>query len=524
MAKIGIDFGTTNSLIVAYNKISNTFKYFTFDDGGVATPVSSTVWYHDNKIEVGSEARKNINRYASVDGHHFEKSIKLKIGQKNGINRFGRIVEPYLIAADILNKIKNLAEEQERVNPFGADLNRAIFTIPINFDGNQRKALRKAANTAGFEVETFIHEPFAAIIGYFFTKHETLSTEGVISKLSDLEGKYLLIFDWGGGTLDITVVKVTEGKMIEKGTAELTAKAGDKFDELIAFWAWNKFKGKYHSEFDEAFLEQKRKDNWDRILAIAEECKIGLTDQNTIPFIVRNIIEGYHIREKITRSDIEYLIKNIMQEASNEIDNAIREAGITDENIDQVLLTGGTCNIPAVQAKLKDKFGYRVNTVKNADLLIAQGAAVISEMNWTAFLAKNISIELSDNSFFEIFKKGTPVSSVDEGYESLDLVCTDHRGGIAKVIIVEEEEKQKDRNLATLKVPVLNYSNLNNFKDYPKARNEINLVATLDRDIVLKINAHSLLVHGEKESQEFSKLEESEVNQLCFGLKFENSN
>ena len=303
-------------------------------------------------------------------------------------------------------------------------------------------------------------EPFAAIIGYFFSNERTNSSQEVINELNDLGGKFLLTFDWGGGTLDITVVKVVKGKMIEIGTAELTGKAGDKFDEDIARWAWSKFLDKYGSMYNEAFLEQKRKDNWDRILAMAEYCKISLTTLTETPFIVRNIIEEKDIKETITRLDFENLIENTLLDACNEIDKAIKEAGIGDINIDQVLLTGGTCYIPAVQEKLKDKFGHKVNTVNHADLLIAQGAAVISEMGWLPFLTKDISIQLSDDSLYPIFEKNTNIAADGEAKKSEDLVCCDNRGGDAKIIIVEGDGQRKDRNLTVLKVPVLMIADL----------------------------------------------------------------
>lgn len=514
MAQIGIDFGTTNSLIVAYDKKRNQFFYFNFNKDNITQPIptSSTVWYYDNSITVGSEARENINRYAGIEGHHFEKSIKLKLGQEYGVNIFGKPVQPHIIAADILKHIKRVAIDEWKADKSGVDLNRAIFTVPINFNGIKRKSLRKAAREAGVEVTTFIHEPFAAIVGYFFTKEIANSTQDVITELENLDGKFLLTFDWGGGTLDITVVKVENGKMIEIGTAELTEKAGDKFDDDIAKWAWTKFLNKYGSKYNEAFLEQKRKDNWDRMLARAERCKINLSTINTANFNVDNIIDSIGISEVITRVDFEQLIENTLLDACNEIDKAIKEAHIGDINIDQVLLTGGTCYIPAIQERLKEKFGHKVNAVNNAELLIAQGAAVISEMGWLPFLTKDISIQLSDDSLYPIFEKNTNIAADKEAKKSEDLVCCDNRGGDAKIIIVEGSGQRKDRNLTVLKVPVLNDSR---FKD------DIKLDAILDKDIILKISARSLLVRGYKQPEDdYSVRKECEVHQLCFGLDF----
>jgi molecular chaperone DnaK len=513
MAQLGIDFGTTNSLFVAYDKETNQFSYFNFT-GNRPIPTSSTVWYHDNAIIVGSEARENINNYAGVEGHHFEKSIKLRLGQEYGVNIFGNIVQPYMIAADILRHIRRVAIEVWQADNAGVDVNRAVFTVPINFNGIQRQALREAAREAGIEVTTFIHEPFAAIIGYYFTRGIANNTEDVIAELRQLEGKFLLTFDWGGGTLDITVIKVEKGKMIEVGTAELTGKAGDKFDEDIANWAWTKFLNKYGSKYNEAFLEQKRKDNWDRMLARAERCKILLSTNESTNFLLPNIVDNLGISEQITRTDFRNLIVNTLLDACNEIDKAIKEAHIGGINIDHVLLTGGTSYIPVVQEKIKEKFGHKVSDVRDAELLIAQGAAVISEMGWLPFLTKDISIQLSDDSLYPIFEKGTNIAADNEARKSEDLICNDNRGGDAKIIIVEGSGQRKDRNLAIVKVPVLNHANFND---------DIKLDAVIDQNIILKISARSLIVRGYRQPEdEYSIVKSVEVHQLSFGLDFIN--
>jgi molecular chaperone DnaK (HSP70) len=514
MAKIGIDFGTTNSLFVAYDKTKNEFTYFNFS-GNHPIPTSSTVWYHDNSIIVGKEARENINNYAGVQGHHFEKSIKLKLGQEYGVNIFGEIVQPYKIASDIINHIKKVAINVWRADLAGVDINRAVFTIPINFDGNQRESLRKAASESGIKITTFIHEPFAAIIGYYFTRENAKNTRNInniINELDQLNGKYLLTFDWGGGTLDITAIKVENGKMIEVGTSELTGKAGDKFDEQIANWAWSKFLNKHGNKYNEAFLEQKRKHNWDKLLARAERCKILLSTNEKTNFLITNIIDNLHISEEITRAEFSNLIENTLIDACNEIDKAIKEANISDINIDHVLLTGGTCYIPAVQEKIIDKFGYKVNAIRDAELLIAQGAAVISEMGWLPFLTKDISIQLSDDSLYPIFESGTNIITDKVAAKSEDLICNDNRGGEAKIIIAEGIGQRKDRNLAILKVPVLNNANFND---------DIKLDAVIDQNIILKISARSLMVRGYRQPEdEYSTLKTTKIHQLSFGLDF----
>jgi molecular chaperone DnaK (HSP70) len=511
MAKLGIDFGTTNSIFVAYDQKTNQFTYFNFS-GDRPEPISSTVWYHDNLIEVGKVAREKINTFAGVDGHHFEKSIKSKLIQEYGVNVFGNMVQPYMIVAEILRHIKRIAVDDWAAVQAGVDINKAIFTVPINFNGIQRNAIRNAAREVGIEVITFIHEPFAAIVGYYFTKGIANTTGEIITEIHRLNGKFLLTFDWGGGTLDITVIKVENGKMIEVGTSELTGKAGDKFDEDIANWAWVKFLNKYGTKYNSAFLEQIRKDKWDAMLARAERCKILLSTNESTNFLVSNIVDNLHISEQITRKDFRHLIEDTLIEAVNEIDKAIKEAQLGDVNIDHVLLTGGTCYIPVVQEKIIEKFGHRVSSVRDAELLIAQGAAVIAEMGWLPFLTKDISLQLSDDSLYPIFENGTNIAVEANAMKSEDLLCTDNRGGDAKIIIVEGNGQRKDRNLAILKVPVLNHSRFND---------DIKLDAVIDQDIILKISARSLNVQGfRRPDDEYSIVKSVEVHQLSFGLDF----
>ena len=509
MSSIGIDFGTTNSLIVAYDRKKNEFTYFNFRDRGhVPVPTSSTVWYHDNQIEIGKKARDNINKFGDVEGHHFERSIKLKLGTAQHLNIFGSSVPPYSVAGTILARLKQVAIEKWNAKKAGADMTRAVFTVPINFSGNARRDLRRAANEAGIEVTTFIHEPFAAIIGYYFSKYSNETCDQVISRLNALEGKYLLTFDWGGGTLDVTVVKIQNGKMVELGTAELTNVAGDKFDEDIAQFAWNHFLDEYGSKYSPEYLETTRRKKWDRMIAIAEQCKLELSRRDSTEFILDSVTGGNEdIDFEITRQDFEKLICNALDLACNRIDDALRQAGIQDIDIYKVILTGGTCYIPAVKSRLIEKFGRRVEEVQMADFAIAQGAAVIAEMGWLPFLTKDIQIALSDGSFWPIFGSGKLIPVKKSESESAEFNCVDSRMKRAVVMVCEGMGQTRDKNLAVLNIPILGNS---------KFGDEIVVEAELDKDIVLTVKGHSKMAvsHG------CSIRKSTEITQLCFGLDF----
>lgn len=508
MPKLGIDFGTTNSLAVAYNKEKHKFHYFT-SLNGETTPIPSTVWYHDNKIEIGQLARENINKFSNVDGHHFEKSIKSSLGTDVNKYIFGKSVKPYEIASLIIKELKEIAIKNQ-AEEIGVDMSKAVFTVPINFSGKARNDLRKSANDAGIEVATFIHEPLAAIIGYYFSSIQT-SYDDVISKLHSLDNKYILVFDWGGGTLDITVVKVENGKMNEVGTAELTGIAGDEFDKKIVDFVWNKFCKKVSDKYSIAELEEIKNEKIDRLLSNAEKCKIKLSSVFETEYLVEVITEDDDISEIITQDDLKELLSDSLELADARISEALKAAGIADNEISHVLLTGGTCYIPSIQEKMKKRFGHRVEMVKDADLVIAQGAAVISELGWLPFLTKDISIELCDDSYWDMFEKGTPVGAEKDAVKSEVFTCVDQRNSIAKVIVCECSEKGKDKNLAVLNVPILGD---HRFGD------DIFIQGILDKDIVLTVKAHSKMVKGYGKDEEYSIQKTAKIHQLCFGLEF----
>lgn len=512
MAKVGIDFGTTNSVAVAYDSKKHQFTYFNYDDNeeGNPVPISSTIEFHDNDIIVGSKARERMSKYADVDGYQYERSIKSKIGTDENVYIFGEKKETYEIASIILRNLKRQAIDEAQALTAHIDMNTAVFTVPINFSGKARRTLRKSANAAGIEVLSFIHEPFAAVVGSIFTKEHT-SQSDVMDIISEMNNENILVFDFGGGTLDITVVQITNGKMLELGTSELSGEAGDKFDELIARKVWNSFIDKYSEKYSLEKLEGIRKRKWNRMLAIAEQCKIELSDKNTTCFLLQAITNiGEDIREEITRNDFEELIVDTLTLANNKIDEALSTAKIHPEDINIAMLTGGTCEIPAIQKLLIDKFGGRVEKAKDSALVIAQGAAVIAEMGWLPFLTKDIRIVLSDDSYWAMFEEGTPIASEGRlAHNEEVFTCVDQRNKRAKVIVDEGYGQEIGKTLCVLNVPVLGD---HRFGD------DIEVSGDIDNDIVLTVKAHSKMVNDYDDSSKYSIEKVNEIYKLCFGL------
>lgn len=189
---------------------------------------------------------------------------------------------------------------------------------------------------------------------------------------------------------------------------------------------------------------------------------------------------------------------------------AIKQAGINDINISEVLLTGGTCCIPAIQNRLKERFGHRVESIDNADLVIAEGAAVVSELGWLPFLTKDIQIEMCDNSYWAMFEHDMPLAADKQAVKHEIFTCVDQRDSIAKVIISDGLGQQKDSTLAILNVPVLADER---FGD------DIDVDATIDNNIILHVSANSKMVYGYGKFENYSIRKTAEIFKLCFGLE-----
>lgn len=501
MSKIGIDFGTTNSSLVAYDRRNSSFEFFG-SEMEKEKPTPSIVWYHDNQIKVGKIVKDNFNKYCDVPGHHLESSIKLKLGSDQKISIFGKLTEPYVVVSEIIKHLKEIAENNLALSG-GISLESAVFTIPVNFSGKQRAELRKAAAIAGISVETFIHEPFAALIGYLFSKENNQGIEA-------MNGSYVLIFDWGGGTLDITVVKVEKDQMYEMGTSELTGIAGDKFDNELVSLVRNRFIDKYAENFNIEYINEKLDENQDKIQSNCEQCKINLSTKKDSVILVEEIIydekkrESYDINETIKRSDFETCIQSHIVNATKRIDDAIRSAGISQEQISFVLMTGGTSNIPLVRSVIENKFGSRVKAAINPDLVIAQGAAVVAEMRWSPYLSKNIMVELSDGSFWTAFSKGMPLVREKMPAKEEVFTCVDTRDLEAKLIIVEGKlTSTKDNNLDILNIPIEHAPSL-------RSPDDVVVDFTIDDNIVLKVSGYG---------KQAGKRKHVEINNICFGLE-----
>ena len=436
----GIDFGTTNSVVAVVSGPGPATALFANGD----RPHPSVVWYAPGRAPVvGEAAKENINAFSHETGHAFVRSVKQWMGKdQSGRDVAGRKLPAYLIAAEIFKHLRAHADGA------GYALDEAVVTVPVGFDGRARADIRRAAEEAGIVVSTFVHEPFAAILGH-------MRSEG--RSLDDLNERLTVVFDWGGGTLDITVARSREGKIEELATGGLLNVAGDLFDEKVASWARGEFlRGNQLSE--EQFTPPPGVK--DRLAQEAEAAKIRLSDAASADLRVASVLRAgdrvLDMNERIQRTDFERMIRGDLDRAIFELEKTLEVAGVVPEQVDSVLMIGGTSEIPRLQTELVKRFATKVKTVKNPQSVIAEGAAVVAHEGFQPFLSAGIELRLADGSDYPVLPAGSVVPTA--GARELSLYCTDNREAEARLIVRERllaRGASETKTLTVLPVPVV---------------------------------------------------------------------
>jgi molecular chaperone DnaK len=491
MNAYGIDFGTTNSIAARCDAAG---KITAFTDRETNLPHPSVIWYRGDQTIVGSKAKHEIKGYAGVAGHAFVQSIKRKLGKDQTITIFGERKPVYEIAADIFSFLKTQAR-----NEYGDDLENVVVTVPVKFHGTARRELRKAANRAGIEISTFIHEPFAAIIGY-------LCSGG--GNLHDINKRNILVFDWGGGTLDITIARVEEGRIYELSTAGLENIAGDHFDERLEGYSRARFLERHGFRED---ILNLLPGNQARLGKECERAKIELSSKDADRIQLHNFfrrdIAEYEMDEEIHRAQFEKLIQDDAAAAFRQMDKALSEAYLTSDEIDIALLIGGSSLIPLVTKEMNDRFGVRAKRVKNADTIIAEGAAIVAKNGWVPELSRDISVILSDGSHYPIFQRGH-VLKPEVCSKELSFYCTDNRDGEARLVL-GENVRNGDHSAITVKhilpIPVSETYRLRDLE-------RVTAGFRITEDLVLQVQACGATRN---------KIKSCEIHELCFGIRTE---
>ena len=369
MKIIGIDLGTTNSCVAVVE--GNVPTVITNSEGNRTTP--SVVGFVNDEKKVGDSAKRqaitnpkktihSIKRFMgesfnAVQGEIDKVSYNVVCGDNNTprVDIDGKLYTPQEISALILQKMKKTAEDY-----CGETITDAVITVPAYFNDSQRQATKEAGEIAGLNVRRIINEPTAAALAYGLDKSS--------------EDKKIVVFDFGGGTHDVSILQLGDGIFEVLSTDGDTHLGGDDIDYTLIDWMVEEFKKQNGIDLSNDLMAMQR------LKDAAEKAKIELSSsvstEINLPYITINENGPQHFTATLTRAKFESLIDNIINRTLVPCESALKKANIKKEEIDEVILVGGSTRIPAIQNAVENFFGKAPNRSVNPDEAVACGAAI----------------------------------------------------------------------------------------------------------------------------------------------------
>ncbi len=498
MRIVGFDFGTTNSLI---SVVSGDRAISFLDDEGL--PVPSIVCYEGAQKIVGREAKGLLHSAGLGVQDNIIRSPKMYLGEDSifveGIER-----SPVDVVSAVVGHV---LREAKASTTRGRDLNEidgAVVTIPVDMEGYKRRALRDAFRLAGLNIVQFVHEPLAALYGLF-------RSQDLSAMLRRYDGKLILVFDWGGGTLDLTLCRPIDGMVVQlmnDGTDEV---GGDVFDESIMN---NIVKTVALKRGFQSSVETQP-GALARLIDRCERAKIDLSERDRVAIYLRSFfrnVEEEELDYSLSRDGLEEIVNPLLEKGFSRIKNILENAGYSADQVALCLATGGMSNMPAVKRRLHEWFGpERVRIPKETGTLIAEGAAWIAADKAGLQLAKTVELVLARNSYLPLVKAGALMPAEGEIMsQEFHLYCTDPRDGVAKFQITAP--KRSGSNVLPGE-PRTHLENLTvNVDEKAHAfRERLELDVRIDDDLILTAYARSL--NAEDKDQK-------EIHNLEFGLSF----
>ncbi|MFD1394030.1 molecular chaperone DnaK [Lacticaseibacillus jixianensis] len=344
---IGIDLGTTNSAVAVLE--GGQPKIITNPEGNRTTP--SVVAFKDGEIQVGEVAKRqaitNPDTITSIKRHMGEAGYKVKVGDKE--------YTPQEISAMILQYIKKFAEDY-----LGEEVTDAVITVPAYFNDSQRQATKDAGKIAGLNVSRIVNEPTASALAYGLDKGD--------------KDEKVLVYDLGGGTFDVSILQLGDGVFEVLSTNGDTHLGGDDFDNKIIDWLVSEFKKDNNIDLS------KDKMAMQRLKDAAEKAKKDLSGvsqtQISLPFISAGANGPLHLERTLTKAQFDQMTEDLVDKTKIPVENAMKDAGLTNADIDKVILNGGSTRIPAVQEAVKSWTGKEPDHSINPDEAVALGAAI----------------------------------------------------------------------------------------------------------------------------------------------------
>jgi molecular chaperone DnaK len=367
---IGIDLGTTNSCVSVME--GNEPVVIPNAEGKRTTP-SVIAFVEGGEIKVGDPAKRQAvtnptktvasikrfmgNKFSECAAEISRTAYKVVKGDNDTprVDIDGRLYSPQELSAMTLQKMKKTAEDY-----LGADVTRAVITVPAYFNDAQRQATKEAGEIAGLKVERIINEPTAAALAYGLDKAD--------------EDKKIVVYDLGGGTFDVSILELGDGVFEVLSTNGDTHLGGDDFDQVLIDWMANEFKAENSMDLTKDPMALQR------LKEAAEKAKIELSASTqteiNLPYITADASGPKHLVKTLTRAKFEQLCDDLVKRSMLPCEKALNDAGISKSEIDEVILVGGSTRIPRIQEEVEKFFGKKPSKGVNPDEVVAVGAAI----------------------------------------------------------------------------------------------------------------------------------------------------
>jgi molecular chaperone DnaK len=344
---VGIDLGTTNSVVAVLE--GNEPRVIANAEGHRTTP-SVVAFAKNSEVLVGDQAK----RQAITNPDRTIRSVKRHMGSDWSVEVDGKKYTAQEISARILMKLKRDAEAF-----LGEDVAEAVITVPAYFGDAQRQATKEAGQIAGLEVLRIVNEPTAASLAYGLDKQND---------------RQILVYDLGGGTFDVSVLEIGEGVFEVKATSGDTSLGGDDWDERVIEWLVKEFKNEQGVDLSKDPMAMTR------LKEAAEKAKIELSSVSeteiNLPFITATNEGPIHMLQSLSRSEFQHMTEDLVAKTRHPFEQALKDAGISVGDIDDVILVGGSTRMPAVQDLVRELAGKQPHQGVNPDEVVALGAAI----------------------------------------------------------------------------------------------------------------------------------------------------
>lgn len=454
---LGIDLGTTNSVV----SVVKDGKPVVLENANGKRTTPSVVSFKNDEIIVGEVAKRQMETNPNTIA-----SIKRLMGTNKKVKANGKEYTPEEVSAMILSHMKEYAEKK-----LGTKVTKAVVTVPAYFNNAEREATKNAGKIAGLQVERIINEPTAAALAYGIDK-------------TDKEEK-VLVYDLGGGTFDVSVLDLADGTFEVLSTSGDNKLGGDDWDNKVVDWLLKSIQKEHSMDLkDDKMAMQRLKD-------AAEKAKIELSGQAattiTLPFLAMTDNGPLNVELELTRSAFEKMTEDLVERTRKPIEDALKEAKLSANDIDEVLLVGGSTRIPAVQSMVERVLSKKPNRSINPDEVVALGAAIqggvlagdIDDVLLLDVTPLTLGIETMGGVATPLIKRNTTIPTTKSQVFS---TAADNQSAVTIHVVQGERSMVSDNK-------TLGTFNLEGIEPAPRGVPQIEVSFSIDANGILKVTA-----------------------------------